>query len=219
MNVQKVLWRSEERGVAYERVDTGGPFGGMDTPEYLGMNPKGLVPTVSDGGFSLWESNAIVRYLCARYGEVTMWTADSAGRALADRWMDFQFGTPWPAFRVGFLGLTRTPPERRDPDAMQASLNSTARSLSALDAHLAETEYVAGDPLTMGDLALGSMVYRWLNIDIERPPLLNLEAWHERLTEERHGPVHADLSARSATTTRRRRSGCRRRGCGLRGAT
>lgn len=109
--------------------------------------------------------------------------------------MDFQFGPLWSAFRAGFLGLTRTPPEQRDPDAIQASLYSTAGSLSVLDAHLADTEYVAGDRLTMGDLALGPMVYRWLNIDIERPPLPNLEAWHERLTEERHGPVHANLSS------------------------
>lgn len=52
MNVQKVLWHSEERGVAYERVDAGGPFSGTDTPEYLGTNPNGLVPTISDGDFS-----------------------------------------------------------------------------------------------------------------------------------------------------------------------
>ncbi len=182
VNVQKVLWCCEELEIAYERVDAGGPFGGTQEPEYLAMNPNGLVPTIADDGFSLWESNTIVRYLCARYGEGVLWAAAPADRSLAERWMDFQLGTLWPAFRAGFLGLTRTPPERRDPVAIQASLDSTADALSVLDAHLAPGEYVAGDRLTMADLALGPMVYRWLNIDIERPPLPNLEAWHERLT-------------------------------------
>ena len=99
--------------------------------------------------------------------------------------MDFQPGTLWPAFRTGFLGLTRTPPEQRDPDAIRASLQSTAHVLSILDAHLADNEYVAGEDLMMGDVALGSTVYRWLNIDIERPDLPNLRAWHGRLTDRR----------------------------------
>lgn len=181
-NVQKVLWCCEELEVAYERVDAGGPFGGTQDPEYLKMNPNGLVPTVSDADVSFWESNTIVRYLCASYGRGTLWSEDPADCSLAERWMDFQLGTLWPAFRAGFLGLTRTPPEQRDPDAIRAYLQGTAQALSILDAHLAGSEYVTGEDLTMGDVALGSTVYRWLNIDIERQALPGLKAWHERLT-------------------------------------
>ncbi len=181
VNVQKVLWCCEELGVTYERVDAGGPFGGTDTPEYLAMNPSGLVPTISDDGFSLWESNTIVRYVAARHGAGTLWPEDPAERALAEKWMDFQLGTLWPAFRVGYLGLTRTPPEERDPDAIQASLESTAKHLAILDAHLEGEAFVAGEGLTVGDVALGPAVYRWLNIEIERPDLPNLESWHARL--------------------------------------
>ncbi len=181
VNVQKVLWCCEELGVTYERVDAGGPFGGTDTPEYLAMNPNGLVPTISDDGFSLWESNTIVRYVAARHGAGTLWPQDPAERALADKWMDFQLGTLWPAFRVGYLGLTRTPPEERDPAAINASLESAAGHLATLDDHLSGETFVASDHLTVGDVALGPTVYRWLNIEIERPELPNLEGWHERL--------------------------------------
>ena len=87
-----------------------------------------------------------------------------------------------PAFRAGFLGLTRTPPEQRDPDAIRASLQSPAQVLSIVDAHLADNEYVACDNPTMGNVTLGSTVYRWLNIGVERPALPSLEGWHERLT-------------------------------------
>lgn len=189
VNVQKVLWCCGELALVYEPVEVGGPFGGTDTPEYLAMNPNGLVPAISEDGFALWESNTIVRYLCAGHGNGTLWPEDPAARALADRWMDFQLGTLWPAFRAGYLGLTRTPPEQRDPQAIQASLEKTAEALAILDAHLAENEYVAGEDFTMGDVALGSTIYRWLNIDIQRPELNNLEAWHGRLTER---PAYQD---------------------------
>ena len=114
-----------------------------------------------------------------------LWAEDPADRSLAERWMDFQLGSLWPALRAGFLGLTRTLPEQRDPDAIQLSLRNTAEVLSILDSHLNCTDYVAGESLKMGDVALGSTVYRWLNIDIERPPMPKLEAWHERLASRR----------------------------------
>ncbi len=189
VNVQKVMWCCGELELDYERIDAGGPFGGTDTPEFLAMNPNGLVPAISEDGFSLWESNTILRYLSAKHGSGSLWPEDPAERALADKWMDYQLGTLWVAFRAGYLGLTRTPPEQRDPKAIQASLESTAEVLSILDAHLSDNEYVAGADLTMGDISLGSTIYRWLNIDIERPELKNLVAWHERLTQR---PAYQD---------------------------
>lgn len=124
----------------------------------------------------------IVSYLAAKYGADTLWPEDPAARALADTWMDYQLGTVWVAFRAAFLGLVRTPPEKRDPDQIRTSLKSTAETLAVLDAHLAVEDYVAGADLTVGDVALGSTVYRWLNMEIERPQMPNLEAWHDRLS-------------------------------------
>lgn len=182
VNVQKVLWCCDELDVPYERVDAGGQFGRTGEPDYLAINPTGLVPTIEDDGFALWESNTIVRYLSARHGAGTLWPEDPVTRALAEKWMDYQIGTLWVAFRAAFLGLVRTPPEQRDMDQIDASLESTARALALLDRHLADNEYVAGPDFTMGDVALGSTVYRWLNMEIERPEMPNLEAWHERLS-------------------------------------
>jgi glutathione S-transferase len=55
VNVQKVLWCCAEAGIAHERRDAGGPFGVVDTPEYRRINPNGLVPTIDDDGFTLWD--------------------------------------------------------------------------------------------------------------------------------------------------------------------
>ena len=183
MNVQKVLWCCEELGISFRRHDVGGLFGGTGEEEYLARNPTGLVPTITEGDFALWESNSIVRYLSAKHGEGTLWPEDPAERAFADKWMDFQLGTLWPAFKGTLLGLIRTAPEQRDPAKIEASVRDTAEVLTILDAHLKDHEFVAGRSLTMGDISLGSSIYRWLELDIQRPDLRAIEAWHARLEE------------------------------------
>lgn len=189
VNVQKVLWCLGELGVPFERYDAGGLYGGNKEPDFLSRNPAGLVPLISDDGFDLWESNTIVRYLCSKYGEGRLWPEDPAERAHSDKWMDYQLGTVFPAFRGALLGLVRTPPEDRDPAAIAASARATADTLTVLNTNLEDREYVAGDALTAGDIALGPTVYRWLNLEIERPALPSLEAWHDRLTER---PAYRD---------------------------
>lgn len=181
MNVQKVLWCLGELDVPFERYDFGGLYGGNKEPDFLARNPTGLVPLLSESGFDLWESNTIVRYLAARYGAGSLWPEDPAARALSDKWMDYQLGTVFPAFKDAVLGLIRTAPENRNPDKIAVSVRATADTLAPLDDHLQEHEYVAGHSLTVGDVALGSTIYRWLTLDIDRPPLPNLEAWHGRL--------------------------------------
>jgi glutathione S-transferase len=182
-NVQKVLWCCEELEIPYRRHDVGGLFGGTGEDEYLARNPTGLVPTISDEDFTLWESNTIVRYLSARYGAGSLWPEDPAERGLADKWMDYQIGTLFPAFKDALIGMVRTPQEQRNPENIEASARATGEALAPLNAHLQDNEYVAGSSLTMGDIALGSLVYRWLRLDIDRPDLPALQAWYERLAD------------------------------------
>ena len=66
-NVQKVTWLCTEIGLPYERQDVGGEYGGNDQDWYLKLNPNGRVPTIDDGGYVLWESNAIIRYLAEKH--------------------------------------------------------------------------------------------------------------------------------------------------------
>lgn len=71
-NVQKARWALEEAGIAYEQIDAGGPFGGLDTPAYRAMNPNGYVPTYEEEGFILWESHAITRYVAETHASGTL---------------------------------------------------------------------------------------------------------------------------------------------------
>ena len=183
VNVQKPLWCLEEMGTPYERRDAGGAFGIVDTPEYRALNPNGLVPTMDEDGFILWESNAIVRYLAAKHSAGRLWPVDLRVRAEADRWMEWQNTTLWPALRPVFWNLIRTPVEQRDPDEMEASRLKSAQVLGILDAHLASRAFVAGDDFTMGDIPVGCGVWRWMGLPIERPPLPNLQRWFDALAQ------------------------------------
>ena len=165
----------------FERIDRGGEFGGTATPEYRTMNPTGRIPTIDDNGFVLWESNAIVRYLAARYGMGGLCPRDERARAAADRWMDWQLIHVWPALQPAFLGLTRTAPAQRDQGAIDASLSRTAEQFALLDAHLQNNTYVIGDTFSMGDIPIGAVAQRWFALDIKRPALAALSAWHQRL--------------------------------------
>lgn len=183
INVQKVLWCCDELGLDYERVDAGGAFGLTRDPEYLALNPNGLVPTISDDGFALWESNVIVRYLSAKHGMGTLCPEDLQERADAERWMDWQLGTLWANMRPVFIGLIRTPPEERDETSIEAFRRKTVEAWSILEACLSDRDYVTGSSFNMADIPLGVSMYRWLQLDVERLPTPNLEAWYARLRD------------------------------------
>jgi glutathione S-transferase len=183
VNVRKVLWCCEELGLPFERTDAGMQHGVVNTPEYRRLNPNGLVPTIEDDGFVLWESHAIVRYLSAKHGTGKLWPADLRVRADADRWMDWAGGSFLPAFRPVFWGLVRTPAEQRDMKAINESAKKCGELAGYVDAALAGRGFIAGGHLTMGDIPLGCHLHLWLSLPLERPAYANLAAWHKRLLE------------------------------------
>jgi glutathione S-transferase len=183
INVQKVLWALDELKVPYERVDAGMAFGVVNEPFYKTMNPNSRVPTIDDDGFVLWESNAIVRYLAAKHGAGSLWPTDLHERADADRWMDWASLHPNPAMTPAFMGLIRTPADKRNVTQIEASAEATGQQFQVLELGLADREYVAGKRFTMGDVAVGVNVYRWSMLDVKRPRLPRVESYHERLKQ------------------------------------
>lgn len=180
LNVQKVMIAVGELGLAHERIDLGGPFGGTDTPEAIARNPNRLVPVIRDGDFVLWESNAIVRYLARVYGTGTLWPDDARAAADADRWMDWQATTFNPALGDAFLHTVRLPEAQRRADLVGPSIARTEPLLNLLDAHLAGRKFMAGAH-SMGDIPLACSVHRWYGLPIERQPHPHVEAWLGRL--------------------------------------
>lgn len=181
-NVMKVVWLLDELGLPYERADVGGPFGGTDTPEYAAMNPNRSIPTLVEGDFVLWESNAILRYLASAHVEdAPIWPQDVQARASIDRWMDWQQTVVGPPQSSVFQGLVRTPADQRDMAAIGAAVGAAGRTWGLLDVILGRVPYVAGPAFTLADISLGVHVHRWFSFDLERPELPHLRAWYGRL--------------------------------------
>ncbi len=183
VNVQKVMWAVGELGLAHERIDAGGNFGRLDTPEFGAMNPNRLVPVLDDDGFILWESSPIVRYLAERYGRGTLAPEGRHAYARADQWMEWATTELYrDIIGVCFLGLIRTAAKDRDAAAIAAAAKRAGDKLSLLDRQLDGRAFICGDQLTMADIAVGALMYRYFNLEIERPALGNVEHWYRRLT-------------------------------------
>jgi glutathione S-transferase len=192
VNVKKAMWCVAELGLAHERMDAGMQYGVVNTPEYRKMNPTGLVPTIDDDGFTLWESHTIVRYLCAKHSAGKLWPTELKARADAERWMDWAFAFQ-SAMRNVFWGLIRTPPEKRDAGAIEEGRKKSIALLPVLEQTLARQPYVAGREFTMGDIPIGCEVQRYMRVPIERPPFPGVDAWFERLRQRPAFVKHVDL--------------------------
>ncbi|QQX83385.1 glutathione S-transferase [Cupriavidus necator] len=185
INVQKVVWCARELHLDHERVDIGVTKGDLDTEAYVRLNPNRQIPVIEDfrgtdvGGepFVLWESNAIVRYLCARYGEGTLWPEDVKARASADRWMDWQTTAFSPAMVTAFLNLVRKPKAERDEAAIKASCERTEPLAALLDKALTGREFIGGDRFTMADISLACAAHRWMGLPLKHQPRPALERW------------------------------------------
>lgn len=188
-NVIPVIWAANELRLDYRLHLAGGRFGKLDTTDYGQINPNRMIPAIRDGGFALWESLAIVRYLCSRYGAGTLSPDDLQTRAIADQWMDWSASRAFPPVIRLFFATVRTEPDRRDPQSIAALRDEAHEALTVLDAHLAAHAFVCGDAFTMGDIPLGCVAYRYFNVEVERPPLPHVEAWYARLAER---PAYRD---------------------------
>ncbi len=181
-NVMKLLFLCEELGIAVDRQDYGGPFGKTRDPAYLALNPNGLVPTMREpDGFTLYESNAIMRYLATTRGGDAVYPADPPRRAKVDQWLDWQLSSINRPMTVMFLTLIRTPEESRDMAAMARARDEAEALWRMVEAQVSQHPYICGDTLSLADMALGIYVHRWFVLPIARPELPGLAAWYARL--------------------------------------
>ena len=179
INVRKVVLAAQWLGIPFERTDAGHEFGIVDTPDYLAKNPNAMVPLIEDGTFSLWESNVIVRYLCAKHSAGKLYPEALPARFEAERWMDWQQTTLNNAGRNAFIQLVRVPAERRKDELVAQSRAETDPLLDMLEAHLAKHAFMAGESVTMADFPIACEIHRWYSLPLERPARPYLDRWYQ----------------------------------------
>jgi len=192
INVRKVLWTCEELGLPYENIPWGTPELPLQSPGFMAINPHAMVPAIDDGGFILWESNSICRYLADRYGDGSLLPPPSRERALVERWMDWQATELNNAWRYAFMALVRHSPQHRDAALLAASAAAWNQQMGLLERHLAgHGPYLTGAAFTLADVVVGLSVNRWKATPIDHAVLPSVERYFALLDTRpafsRHG--------------------------------
>jgi glutathione S-transferase len=194
-NVQIVAWALAELGRPFERLDVGGPFGGLDSPDFGRMNPNRLIPVIQDGEAILWESAAIVRYLGAKYGNETFWPSDALARARIDKWAEWSKTSFGPTLLTGiFWPLIGTPAAKRDTQAVAGAVGRLHNLAGMIDARLSESDFLGGSSLAFGDVIFGTLLYRYFTLPFDRANAPHLEAYYKRLCERPGYATHVMVS-------------------------
>lgn len=177
-NVAKVLWSLDHLQVPYQQIDMGLGFGGNDTPEFLAMNPNGKVPVLKDGEASIWESNAIVRYVGAVYGNDAFWPHDPLQRAKTDGWMDWATTA---FYRPVLLAYRANKDASANRDSVRSLIETTKPASAILNQHLSTRDYVMGDALSAADIAIGVHIARFVEIEELAEMFRSIRDYHSRL--------------------------------------
>lgn len=180
-NVQKVLWALHELDLPYRRERVGGSFGGNRDADYLAMNPMGLVPVIRDGDVTMFESNAIVRYLGARFRPGLLRPDDHRCLALAEQWMDWQQNSFVGAVSTIFMNNVRLPAAKRNAAAVAEAGKRAADALKIADDHLSRHDWFAGPVFSFGDIVMGVFLWRYMGLECDRPAVPHVMEWLEAL--------------------------------------
>ena len=189
---EKVMLALAELGIDYELVLASAtmgpdgsvakgskPFGAVDTPQYLAMNPNGTIPTIEDNGFILWESNSIVQYLGMKYDPNLFYGNDTEIFASAARWMMWENNHLISPMHDLVLQTVRLPIEKRDVLKTEKARVRLIEELKIVNQQLSISEFIAADRWTMGDIPMTIRCHRWHLLDIERPNMPHLKRYYE----------------------------------------
>jgi len=161
------------------------------TPEFVKLNPAHTVPTIDDNGFVLWESRAIIQYLCNKYApDSDLYPKEPKSRAQVDRMLNFDIGSFFPSIRdaifVKFF---------RNAEPTEEAVEKLKTNLKLLDTFIGDNGYVAGKHVTIADISIlsGATAFTIANYDLIDYP--NVKEWYERIQIEL--PYFAELNEKA----------------------
>ena len=181
INVQKVSWALCELNLKFKWHDEHGKFGKVDVENYEKINPQLIVPTLDHNGSIIKQSNAIVRYLYRKYTDVYEISKDE-DIAIAESWMEFQTTDLQQNMTPIFWGLVRNLPEDRDQELIDKNIILLNKKFEIFDKFLECHKYILNNTFGMSDIIMGAASYRYLSLPIERPNLLNLKSWYDKIS-------------------------------------
>lgn len=187
INVQKVLWVLDHLKIPYQRIDAGLQFGVNNSPEFLAMNPNGKIPLIKDGETTVWESQAICKYLCNITPGQTLYPTDAPSRAHVDQWLDWAIGSLYPSMSFVFQQLIRTPEAQRNLARIEEERKKTVDCFKLLNQHLQGRKFIVGEQMTLADIVISAATYRCDTIhviSVDSPECAGLKPWFATMREQ-----------------------------------
>ena len=184
INVRKILWLCSELSLDYELEEWGREESDLNKPEFLELNPNGLVPVIVDNDFVLWESNSICRYLASSEKRLDLLPQEPRTKASVEKWMDWQATELNNSWRYSFMSLVRKDSAYSDLTMINSSAKAWNKNMELLNSQLNKSgKFVVGVDFTLADIVLGLATHRWLSTPIERPNLPTVQAYYQRLCQ------------------------------------
>ena len=183
INVQKVLWALEEAGQPFERHAVGGQFGGTAEKDFIRMNPNGMVPVMKDGSITLFESNAMMRYIARKYGKDNIRPRGQKPWALADQWTDWTTTMLNPQMFTILVKQVRCKPEDADPAAVKAAAKNLENLFKIANRAIGKKPFLTGRHFNYADIALAVFYSRYKQFDIKHANTPNLDRWMDDIRQ------------------------------------
>lgn len=174
----RVIWMAKELGLDYENLPIETGPSGARRPEYLAVNPNGRLPSIDDGGFILWESQAINLYLAKKHATGGLYPDTLEGEAKCWQWSLWAANEVERAVNIWSLHAVRLPEPERDAKVIQAAVDILTPPFRVLDASLAGRDHLLGDAFTVADLNVAAVISRAGASDLSATP--HLKAWLQR---------------------------------------
>lgn len=184
-NGRKVLAVSSHLGLAPEIRLVNVYRGEGRSPEFLAINPAGKIPTLVDGAFTLYESNAILQYLSEAFGDYQLWSREPKARAVIAQWLFWESAHWQPvltALLSSFVGHKLLPDVLPPPRAgVDWDNELLAPLLNALEMNLATRPFLTGETITIADFSVAGMMtyFRTAQFPFRKTPFLT--GWYSRI--------------------------------------
>jgi glutathione S-transferase len=183
-NGRKVRAVAIELGIPLEIVNVDLMSGANVKPEFLRVNPNGKVPVLEDNGWYLFESSAIMQYLCGLKPQAGLYPTDPKLRAEVNQWLAWDgvhlaFEGVFPLYRERMFRPMANEAPRQEVE--QIALENLNRFAGVLNSVIEGKQYLVGDRLTIADFGpVGTLMYSdAAKIDLARYP--NLKAYLARI--------------------------------------
>jgi glutathione S-transferase len=171
------LWAIEETGIEFEQVPVN--FGkDSKTPEYLGVNPNGRIPTLQDGDLVLFESMAINMYLAKTYAPA-LYPDNPEDEARAMQWSVWAISEIEP-LQMQIVIQKFFNRDNMDQSIIESATTSLQRPLKVLEEHLSGSSYLLGNDFTVADLNLSGVMLLLQGVQFDMSAYTHVSDWQNR---------------------------------------